>query len=129
MTSSLVAENRTLATPASIQSIPSTADFQDIVSFGLIAGREARQIVENTNHILSFELLCAAQAADIRGVDKLSKAGKVLYDEVRKVIPYMDFDMVYIDHMEELKTKIESGELVAKVEEAVGELLLVHKKE
>ncbi len=129
MTSSLVAENRTLATPASIQSIPSTADFQDIVSFGLIAGREARQIVENTNHILSFELLCAAQAADIRGVDKLSKAGKILYDEVRKVLPYMDFDMVYIDHMEELKAKIESGELVAKVEEAVGELLLLHKKE
>jgi len=129
MTTSLVAENRTLATPASIQSITSTADFQDIVSFGLIAGREARQIVENTNHILSFELLCAAQAADIRGVDKLSKAGKILYDEVRKTIPYMDFDMVYIDHMEELKARIESGEFVEKVEKEIGELLLVHKKE
>lgn len=129
MTSSLVAENRTLATPASIQSITSTADFQDVVSFGLIAGREARQIVENTNHILSFELLCAAQAADIRGVDKLSKAGKILYDEVRKTIPYMDFDMVYIDHMEELKARIESGEFVAKVEKEIGELLLIHKKE
>lgn len=129
MTSSLVAENRTLAIPASIQSIPSTADFQDIVSFGLIAGREARQIVENTNHILSFELLCAAQAADIRGVDKLSKAGKILYDEVRKIIPYMSFDMVYIDHMEELKAKIESGEFVAKIEKEIGELLLIHKKE
>ncbi len=129
MTSSLVAENRTLATPASIQSITSTADFQDIVSFGLIAGREARQIVENTNHILSFELLCAAQAADIRGVDKLSKAGKILYEEVRKTLPYMDFDMVYIDHMEELKAKIESGEFVEKVEKEIGELLLVHKKE
>ncbi len=129
MTSSLVAENRTLATPASIQSITSTADFQDIVSFGLIAGREARQIVENTNHILSFELLCAAQAADIRGVDKLSKAGKILYEEVRKTLPYMDFDMVYIDHMEELKAKIESGEFVERVEKEIGELLLVHKKE
>ena len=40
MTTSLVAENRTLAVPASIQSITSTADFQDIVSFGLIAGRK-----------------------------------------------------------------------------------------
>ncbi len=129
MTASLVAENRTLATPASIQSIPTTADFQDIVSFGLIAGREARQIVENTNHILSFELLCAAQAADIRGVDKLSKAGKIMYDEVRKTIPYMDFDMVYIDHMEELKARIESGEFVEKIEKEIGELLLIHKKE
>ena len=129
MTASLVAENRTLATPASIQSIPTTADFQDIVSFGLIAGREARQIVENTNHILSFELLCAAQAADIRGVDKLSKAGKIMYDEVRKTIPYMDFDMVYIDHMEKLKERIESGEFVKKIEKEIGELLLVHKRE
>ncbi len=129
MTTSLVAENRTLATPASIQSITSTADFQDIVSFGLIAGREARQIVENTNHILSFELLCAAQAADIRGIDKLSKAGRIMYDAVRETLPYLDYDMVYIDHLETLKARIESGEFVEKIEKELGELLLVHQKE
>ncbi len=77
MTTSLVAENRTLAVPASIQSITSTGDFQDIVSFGLIAGRKARRIVENVNHILSFELMCAAQAADLRGPEKLGPAGKI----------------------------------------------------
>ncbi|MCP3941337.1 MAG: aromatic amino acid lyase [Desulfobacteraceae bacterium] len=129
MTTSLVAENRTLAVPASIQSITSTADFQDIVSFGLIAGRKARKIVENTNHILSFELMCAAQAADLRGVEKLSTAGKIMHRAVRKIIPYLDYDMVYIDHMEELKVGIESGEFVKKVEEAVGELLIVHGRE
>jgi len=129
MTSSLVAENRTLAIPASIQSITSTADFQDIVSFGLIAGRKARKIVENTNHILSFELLCAAQAADIRGVEKLSPAGKIMHKAVRETLPYLDYDMVYIDHMEELKARIESGEFVQRVEEAVGELLIVHTRE
>ncbi len=129
MTTSLVAENRTLAVPASIQSITSTADFQDIVSFGLIAARKARKIVENTNHILSFELMCAAQAADLRGVEKLSTAGKILYDAVRETLPYLDYDMVYIDHMEELKARIESGEFVKRVEAAVGELLIVHIKE
>lgn len=129
MTTSLVAENRTLAVPASIQSITSTADFQDIVSFGLIAARKARKIVENTNHILSFELLCAAQAADLRGIEKLSPAGKIMHEAVRETIPYMGYDMVYIDHMEELKARIESGEFVKRIEDALGELLIVHSKE
>jgi histidine ammonia-lyase len=88
-----------------------------------------RKIVENTNHILSFELLCAAQAADFRGTDKLSPAGKIMYKAVRETLGYMDKDKVYIDDMEELKARIESGEFVKKVEDAVGELLIVHKKE
>ena len=129
MTTSLVAENRTLAVPASIQSITSTADFQDIVSFGLIAGRKTRKIVENTNHILSFELLCAAQAADIRGVDKLSPAGKIMHKAVRETLEYMDYDKVYIDDLEELKARIESGEFVERIEKELGELLIVHVKE
>ncbi len=129
MTTSLVAENRTLAVPASIQSITSTADFQDIVSFGLIAGRKARKIVENTNHILSFELLCAAQAADQRGVDRLSPAGKILHKAVRETLDYMAEDKVYIDDLEDLKARIESGEFVEKIEAELGELLIVHKKD
>ncbi len=129
MTTSLVAENRTLAVPASIQSITSTADFQDIVSFGLIAGRKARKIVENTNHILSFELLCAAQAADQRDASRLSPAGKIMHKAVRETLDYMDKDKVYIDDMETLKARIESGEFVEKVEKEVGELLIVHEKE
>ncbi len=129
MTTSLVAENRTLAVPASIQSITSTADFQDIVSFGLIAGRKTRKIVENTNHILSFELLCAAQAADQRGIDRLSPAGKIMHKAVRETLDYMDKDKVYIDDLEDLKARIESGEFVEKIENELGELLIVHNKE
>jgi histidine ammonia-lyase len=128
MTTSLVAENRTLAVPASIQSITSTADFQDIVSFGLIAGRKARRIVENTNHILSFELLCAAQAADLRGIEKLSPSGRIMYDAVRETLDYMDYDKVYMDDLETLKARIESGEFVSRVEKEVGALPLVHEK-
>ncbi|MCG8564497.1 MAG: aromatic amino acid lyase [Desulfobacterales bacterium] len=129
MTTSLVAENRTLAHPASIQSITSTADFQDIVSFGLIAARKARKVVENTNHILSFELLCAAQAADLRGADKLGTAGRIMFQAVRETLPYLDYDKVYIDDLEALKARIESGEFVEKVEAAIGELDIVHSKE
>lgn len=88
MTSSLVAENRTLCVPACVQSVPSTADFQDVVSFGLIAGRKALEVVKNVNYVLSFEAICAAQAADIRGVDKLSPAGRATYNLIRKMTPY-----------------------------------------
>ncbi len=129
MTTSLVAENRTLAVPASIQSISSTGDFQDIVSFGLIAARKARKVVENTNHILSFELMCAAQAADLRGPEKLGPAGKIMHKLVRETLPYLDYDKVYIDDMEALKARIESGEFVAAIEKELGELLIVHKPE
>lgn len=129
MTTSLVAENRTLALPASIQSITSTADFQDIVSFGLIAGRKARRIVTNVNYILAFELLCAAQAADLRGINKLSPSGRLMYDAVRETLKYMDYDKVYMDDLETLKSRIESGEFVEKIETEIGELLIVHDSE
>jgi len=129
MTTSIVAENRTLAIPASVQSITSTADFQDIVSFSLIAGRKARKIVANTNYILSFELLCAAQAADIRGVDKLGPAGKIVYEAVRETLPYLDYDTVIIDQLEEITQRIASGYYVDRIEKEVGELLLVQTED
>jgi histidine ammonia-lyase len=125
MTSSLVAENRTLCLPASIQSVPSTADFQDVVSFGLIAGRKARQVIRNTSYVMAFELLCGAQAADIRGVDKLSSTGRRLYAMVRETLPYLDYDTVIIDYLEALAGRIQSGEIVARIEQDIGSLMFV----
>jgi len=125
MTSSLVAENRTLCVPASVQSVPSTADFQDVVSFGLIAGRKARQVIRNSSYILSFELLCAAQAADLRGVEKLSSAGRITWEAVRETVPYLDHDRIIIDHLEELSARIMKGEFVERVERELGALMFV----
>ena len=124
MTSSLVAENRTLCLPASVQSIPSTADFQDVVSFGLIAGRKAKSVITNTNYVLAFELLCAAQAADIRGAQQLSPATSALYAAVRETLPYLDYDTVLTDHLETLAKRIASGEMLQRVESVAGKLLL-----
>ncbi len=123
MTSSVVAENRTLCIPASVQSIPSTADFQDVVSFGLIAGRKASKVIQNTNYVLSFELLCGAQAADIRGVDRLGPASRALYEATRETIPYLDYDTVIIDYLEALTSRLRSGDFLQRVEEVVGPLM------
>ena len=125
MTSSVVAENRTLCLPASVQSIPSTADFQDVVSFGLIAARKALKVIHNTNYVLAFELMCGAQAADMRGVDRLGPASRVLYEAVRETVPYLDYDTVMIDFLEELTERIDTGEFVERVEEEIGPLMLV----
>ena len=64
--SSSSAENKVLAHPASVDSIPSSANQEDIVSMGTTAGRKAGMIVQNTFSVLADELLTACQAIDIR---------------------------------------------------------------
>lgn len=63
----LIAENRTICSPASIQSVPSNGDNQDVVSMGLIGARNARRIIDNNQYILAVELLAACQAAGLAG--------------------------------------------------------------
>lgn len=113
---SLVAENRSLSTPASIQSISTNAEFQDVVSMGMIAARKARQVFENTVNILILELMCAAQAAEYRGVNKLSKASRILYEEVREVIPKLQSDRIISYDFEKVKSKIFTYLCLTKIE-------------
>lgn len=123
MATSLTAENRSLCHPVSTQTLPSTGDFQDIVSMGLIAARRAREIYENTVHILSFELLCGAQAADIRGSDLLGKATKCAYEIIREVVPYLSEDKYLTDYLEKLSLLIKSERLIKKVESSKKEII------
>ncbi|MFN2166919.1 MAG: histidine ammonia-lyase, partial [Anaerolineae bacterium] len=61
----LVSENKVLAHPASVDSIPTSANKEDHVSMGTIAARQCREILNNTEHVVAVELLCAAQALDL----------------------------------------------------------------
>lgn len=67
----LVSENKVLAHPASVDSIPTSANQEDHVSMGPIAARQARDVVRNTEHVIALELLCAAQGLDFRVADGL----------------------------------------------------------
>ena len=102
MTASVTAETRTLCTPISIQSLTSTADFQDIVSFGFVAARRAHEVLENTAYVVAFELLCACQAAEIRGVSQLSPITRQLFQRVRSVVPFLKYDEILTDYLETL---------------------------
>jgi histidine ammonia-lyase len=115
LATSLTAEIRQMCTPMSIQSLPSTGDFQDHVSFGLVAARRTRDILDNARHILAFELICACQAADIRGVGQLSSATRKLHDIVRKHVPYLDHDVPLTDHIETIAAMYASGEFLQAV--------------
>lgn len=109
----LVSENKVLAHPASVDSIPSSANQEDHVSMGTIAARKAADIVYNTSYVLAIELLCAAQALDIeKNSDKLSPAGKKVYDAVRNVVSYMDKDRVLNVDIEKVRELVMSGQLL-----------------
>ena len=109
---SLTAENRSLCHPVSIQTLTSTADFQDHVSMGLVAARRARDIVANAYYILGFELVCGCQAADQRGTDQLSSITSKVYGMVREHVPYLDHDEALTDYIEAAAAMLRSGKLL-----------------
>lgn len=106
MTASITAENRSLSMPVSIQSLTSTGDFQDIVSFGFVAARRARDVLSNTKYVVAFELLCACQAVDIRDPAGMSTATRKLYEATRCVVPYLSRDVTITDYIEKIKQEV-----------------------
>ncbi|KQL17956.1 histidine ammonia-lyase [Cytobacillus solani] len=92
---SLVSENKTLAHPASVDSIPSSANQEDHVSMGTIGSRHAYQIVQNVNNVLAIELICALQAVEYRGIEKMAAKTKRFYEEARKIVPSITKDRIF----------------------------------
>jgi histidine ammonia-lyase len=99
---SLVSENKVLAHPSSVDSIPSSANQEDHVSMGTTAARHAYQIIQNTRRVLSIEAICAAQAADIQGVDKLASETRKIYSRIRKTVPTITKDRIFSRDIEAL---------------------------
>ena len=124
MATSLTAENRSLCHPVSIQSLTSTGDFQDIVSMGLIAARRAAELYENVAYVLAFELLCGAQAADIRGSSLLGTPTKRLFELVREIVPYLSSDQCLTDYLEGLAKLIKTGKALKEIEKVAGNISL-----
>jgi histidine ammonia-lyase len=86
----LAAECQTLSSPASVTTIPTSANQEDHVSMGTIAARKAREVVSNVEHIIAVELLCATQGVDLRLLQKHGAIGhgsQIAYDAVRKLVP------------------------------------------
>ncbi|MFH0835749.1 MAG: histidine ammonia-lyase, partial [Candidatus Micrarchaeota archaeon] len=88
----LASENKCLAHPASVDSIPTSADQEDHVSMGTIGARKAREIVRNVERIVAIELLCAAQAYEFRKPLRLGVGTKIAFEKAREVSPILEDD-------------------------------------
>ncbi len=88
---SIVSENKVLCHPASVDSIPSSANQEDHVSMGTTAARKLRTVVANTSKVLAIEYLAAAQAIEF-GTGRLGQGTQRAYDELRRVIPRLQED-------------------------------------
>ncbi|WP_375330562.1 histidine ammonia-lyase [Alicyclobacillus fastidiosus] len=108
---SLVSENKVLAHPASVDSIPSSANQEDHVSMGTIAARQAAQITQHAGDVLAIELICATQALEWKERAKLSPATRKVYEWVRKLVPSYVADRSYSKEIENLAAAILEGQL------------------
>ena len=118
----VVSENKVLAHPASVDSIPTCANQEDYVSMGTIAARKAREILGHAQHVLGIELLCAAQAADFRGSDRLGKGSRKAYETIREAVPFMTDDRVLYRDLDRAAELVGSGRVLGEVAGAVGDL-------
>ena len=111
-----------LAHPASVDSIPTSANKEDHVSMGTIAARKGREIVANTENVIGIELLCAAQALDLFTNLKPGEGTLAAYQAIRRVIPHLDTDRFLAPDIDAMRELMRSGAILAAVEAQVGEL-------
>lgn len=116
----LVSENKVLAHPASVDSIPSSAGQEDHVSMGTIAARQAAEIGTNVRRVLAMELMVACQGIDMRGNKGLGKGTQAAYDIVRKGCARLEEDRELYGDINYCEDIITNGALVKAVEEAIG---------
>lgn len=120
---SLVSENKVLAHPASVDSIPSSAGQEDHVSMGTIAARKAAEVLYNAKKVVGIELLAAAQGVDLKPEGgKLGAGTQMAYDIIRKIVEKLEGDReLYID-FEKMGILVDANIIVDAVEQAVGRL-------
>jgi histidine ammonia-lyase len=121
----LTSENKTLAHPACVDSIPTSANKEDFVSMGAFAARKARDVVKNSLYVVSVELLCAAQGLEFATPGLRPGRGvEAAYEVIREKVAPLEGDRAQTPDIEAIAALVESGRLQARVEEVVGPLEL-----
>ena len=122
MAAALVSENKTLAHPASVDSIPSSRGQEDHVSMGAWGARKALRIVENAERVLAVEALCAAQALDFRRPLRSGHGVEAAHRAIRAVVPFRTDDTVFEPDLAAAADLVRLGTLVEAAEAEVGAL-------
>jgi histidine ammonia-lyase len=120
----LVTEGKILAHPASVDTIPTSANVEDHVSMGCTAALKARAILDNVEQIVAIELMAAAQGVDFRrqviGAEaRLGHGTGAAYALVRQHVPFIETDTVMYPYLEAVRKLVASGAIAAAVEAAL----------
>ena len=118
----LTSENKVLAHPASVDTIPTSAAKEDHVSMGAHAARKATQVIDNVAHVLAIETLCAAQALDLRRPLRPGAGIEAVRRAVRRRIAPLREDRVLADDIERARALVEGRVLIDAAEGTVGAL-------
>lgn len=119
---SMVSENKVYDHPASVDSIPSSANQEDHVSMGTTSARTAAMVLDNAQKVIGIELASAAQAVWLRqemgekGIENLSPAMRAAYEHIRAVSKPVDNDIIMHDELVKFDEMIKDGSLLEAVE-------------
>jgi histidine ammonia-lyase len=120
---SLVSENKVLSHPASVDSIPTSANKEDIVPMSALSARKCFQIVKNTRLVIAIELLCGVQALDLFTNLRPGTGTMAAYKSIRGKVPHLDRDRILSSDIYTVVNLMESSDLVKAVEAEVGGLI------
>jgi histidine ammonia-lyase len=110
----LVSENKSLAYPASVDSIPTSAGQEDHVSMAPIAARKATAIARNTAGVIAVELMAAAEGIDYHAPLKTSRNLQTIHAAVRTLSPHFTADRYWADEISALQAAVLAGEIGAE---------------
>jgi len=116
----LINENKVLCHPASVDSIPSSANREDHVSMGMTSANKALVVVENVGRVLGIELLTAAQALDFRQPLRAGLGAQAAYEVIRGVVDHLGEDRALSHDLEAMHDILHSGDIRQAAEEAAG---------
>jgi histidine ammonia-lyase len=108
----LVAENRVLSHPASVETIPTSGSQEDHVSMGWGAARKLWDVLMNTRRVLAIEILCAAQGLEYRKPLLPSPRVQAVVERIRREVPPLEDDRPISDEIERVATLVADGELL-----------------
>jgi len=111
----LVSENKVLAHPASVDSIPTSANQEDHNSMGSIAARKCFQILKNVQAVLGIEILTACQGLEFHKPMRPGLGNQIAYNVIRKKIPSLENDRILYKHIERVKSLLIENILLNEV--------------
>jgi histidine ammonia-lyase len=123
LAAALVSENKTLSFPASVDSIPTSANREDHVPMSTAAARKCRAAVINATRVLASEILCAAQGLEFHRPLVAGKGAEAAYRDVREHVRPLGRDRTLHRDLEAVERLIRSGSLLRAVEDVCGKLL------